>query len=157
MEYFPFEIFDPWNVGPFPCIENPSSVEENMTPVTDSPPCLEVGDLDFPMAAFIVPFCTRDQLSELTVFTQIVLVGEANEIFQDFIRPRIRGRPVRVRFERPGICMSSNVAGATAILYVSICGVKFKSWKLSPRIFVFEPCSTNVLVFVVQRQIKVLE
>lgn len=85
MKNFSFEFVESRNIGPFPCVQQSTRIDEEMAPVLGDTPSFYVGYFHIPLAFLDVPFRTRDTFLELTILPEAIFVGEAGEVIMDLI------------------------------------------------------------------------
>jgi len=157
MHKFALEFIDSGNVWPFPIVQNTLCIDQEVTPVIEDVAGHEIGDLDVPFAPDIVPCSARDTFVELAVFAEIIFLGEAEEILMDLIRTCVGRRPVGIGFEGQSVRVSGNITSAARKINMLVVLNGEERSSSEPWIFVFEPCSTDVVILFVEDELKVLE
>lgn len=103
----------PRNIRPFPLIQQPARVDEDIAVLRELLSCAEVANLDIVPGLLIVPVRADDLVLCFDEVFEMVLVGEGVEVVEDLLAARVDGGVVWVRLEAEGVVVRGDVAGDT--------------------------------------------
>lgn len=84
-----FEGVEPRNIRPFPVVQDPRSVYENMAVILNHLAGLYNTDSDSPDSFFLVPYCLADVVLQLYVSIELILARNTLEVLQNLVPWRI--------------------------------------------------------------------
>src|ERR1700733_8537694 len=100
---------------PPPIIEDASSIDQDITVITDLPACLQILNLDIVATSLLVPVRARNLVLGFHVVMETVLGCKMIEIVIYLLAACVYRGPVELRLEGPGVVMGWYVAGTTGV------------------------------------------
>jgi hypothetical protein len=101
----PLVLVQTWDSRPPPITEDASSIDQDITVITDLPACLRILNLDIVAASLLVPVRARNLVLGFHVIMKTVLGCKIIEIVIYLLAACVYCRPVELRFEGPGVVM----------------------------------------------------
>ena len=92
---FSLEVFQAWNIGVFPGIEDPGTTDEDIAVVLKLS-AISTGDLQRILSSFLIPGRRLYNRPELNVSLEVVFGRNVFEILPDLLRRRVVMRPIRI-------------------------------------------------------------
>ena len=124
------------DIRPFPLVEDTGSRHEDVGDVLERFVAVHVLDLDVPFGRLFIPACFCDFVLELHVFLDPVFVGHALPVLEDFPLGSVELAPLGTGLKAELVGMCGNVACTAGIS-------------------VLKPCSADVCVLFVDRQLEI--
>lgn len=136
MQQLPLEIVQTLDIRPFPLVQDTTTRDEDITYILHNLLRINILHLHMPLAALLIPPRPQTPLPKLHIPSHPILLRNSLPIPQNFWRPDIERRPIRVRLKRQLVAMRWDVAR-------------------TPRIAVLVPCSAHVGVLVVDGELEI--
>lgn len=154
MHKFSLEVFQSWDIGPFPAIQHTSSINEEFRSILHHLVRVQIADLESPYPVFPIPLNMLNLMPQFDILLdEIVLALDRFQILPNLRRERVIMRP-QINLPRELIINRRNVTRASS-------PSKHLDPALAPaanipRIAVLQPRAANVLVFLVAHNLEVL-
>ncbi len=111
----PLVVLQSRNCRPSPIIQDSRSIDQDITVMTEFLTCLNISDLDIVPSISSIPVCSCNLMLCSDVIFEMVLRCKIVKVREDLSTACIYSRPIKFRFETPGVIVSGYVACTSAL------------------------------------------